>query len=81
MSYVKYLTTKYQITNKGVSFFEWRFKAKKLDSEEYLQTCIKYVELNALKHELVDDIKQRAFTSWSGDESWKNEIVSLDWEF
>ncbi len=81
VSYIRRYKAKYQIDTKGQSYFEERFHSKKLDSEDYLRTCIKYVELNALKHELVDDIKQWAFTSWSGDESWKNEMLSLDWEF
>lgn len=65
MSYVKRYQAKHQTTNKGTQFFESRFHAKKIDSEEYLRDCIYYVEHNALKHELVDDMQQRPFSSWS----------------
>ena len=81
VSYVRWYKTKHQITTKWQSYFEDRFKSKKLDSEQYLRDCINYVELNAIKHELVDDIQQRAFTSWTGDKEPQKEILSLDWEF
>ncbi len=54
-----------------------------LDSEEYLNQCVHYVEFNALKHWIVDDINQRPFTSFDkiSDKSPHDEILALDWEF
>lgn len=44
--------------------FEWRFKAKLLKDEDYLNRCLAYVNFNALKHELVTDIKDYPYTSY-----------------
>lgn len=81
MSYLKYLQTKYGVEKQWAWFFEDRFKAKKIDSERYLQTCIHYIEFNALKHQLVDQPDQRAFTSRDRKSEYKKEILTLDREF
>lgn len=44
--------------------FEWRFKAKLIDKEEYFHKCLAYVNFNALKHELVDNIDNYPWTSY-----------------
>lgn len=81
-SYVRYYKAKYT-WDKWISFFESRFKAKLLDSEEYLNQCVHYVEFNALKHWIVDDINQRPFTSFDKIKlnTPYDEILALDWEF
>lgn len=82
-SYGKYIWAKYWM-QWNWKLFESRFKAKLLDSEEYLNQCIHYVEFNALKHWVVDNIDQRPFSSFDKIKS-KNtpydEILTLDWEF
>ena len=44
--------------------FEWRFKAKHIDSDEYLAQCIAYVNYNPLKHDIVQDIAEYLWTSY-----------------
>lgn len=44
--------------------FEWRFKAKIIDNDDYLNQCIAYVNLNPLKHEIVDNIDNYKWTSY-----------------
>ena len=89
-AYTRYYKAKYW-TEKGSSFFESRFKSKHLSNEQYLSQCIKYVEFNPIKHELVSNIEDRIFTSYDpkkyqGKPSLDNkesikEILEFDWEF
>jgi REP element-mobilizing transposase RayT len=44
--------------------FEWRFKAKIIDNDEYLEHCLAYVNLNPLKHNIVDNIDNYKWTSY-----------------
>jgi REP element-mobilizing transposase RayT len=44
--------------------FEWRFKAKLIDNDDYLNQCIAYVNFNQLKHEIVDNIDNYKWTSY-----------------
>lgn len=44
--------------------FEGRFKAKSVDSEEYLAQLQVYIEHNAVKHELVDRSEDWPWTSY-----------------
>lgn len=44
--------------------FEWRFKAKLIEDEEYLDKCLFYVNFNAVKHDIVKDIKDYPYTSY-----------------
>lgn len=81
MSYLKYLGAKYGVEKQGSWFFESRFKAKKIDSQQYLEDCINYVEFNALKHQLVDKPDQRAFSSRNREKEYKTEMIAVDWEF
>ncbi|MCF7834797.1 transposase [Candidatus Gracilibacteria bacterium] len=78
-SYTRYYKAKYG-ADKGVLYFESRFKAKLIDNDEYLQQCIQYVEYNALKHKLVEKGADRIFRSDSGSKLG-SEILDLDWEF
>ena len=55
------LTTGVQIKQ---PVFEWRFKAKIIDTDEYLEKCLAYVNFNPLKHEIVDDIDNYKWTSY-----------------
>ena len=80
-SYGKYIWAKYW---KKWRLFESRFKAKLLDNENYLNQCIHYVEFNAVKHQLVQDINQWLFTSFdksNPNRTPNDEIMKFDWEF
>lgn len=51
-------------TGTKLPFFEWRFKAKLIKDEQYLQQCLVYVNYNAIKHEIVKDINDYSRTSY-----------------
>lgn len=51
-------------TGTKLPFFEWRFKAKLIQDEEYLAKCIAYVNFNPLKHQIVDNIDNYKWTSY-----------------
>lgn len=51
-------------TGTKMPFFEWRFKAKHIDTDEYFHQCLTYVNYNAQKHWLVEDIKDYPYTSY-----------------
>lgn len=55
-------------------FFEWRFKAKLIDTDEYLAQCMAYVNYNPLKHEVVKNIEDYPWTSYHQLEN-KNDIM------
>ncbi len=69
-SYAKYFNLKY--SRKG-QLFEWRFKAKLIQDEEYLAKCIAYVNFNPLKHQIVDNIDNYKWTSYHQIEKTKIE--------
>ena len=82
-AYTRYYKAKYEI-DKGVVYFEGRFKSKYIDSEEYLRQCIQYVEYNPVKHWIVLDNTMWAFCSktFSGDQVDPGAILEdLNWEF
>jgi len=60
-AYWKYYNLKYE---RRWPVFEWRFKAKIIDSDEYLEQCLAYVNFNALKHNIVDNIDNYKWTSY-----------------
>ena len=60
-AYSKYFNLKYE--RRG-QLFEWRFKAKVIDNDDYLSQCIAYVSLNPLKHGIVDSIDNYKWTSY-----------------
>jgi REP element-mobilizing transposase RayT len=60
-SYAKYFNTKYA---RKWQLFEWRFKAKLIQDQEYLERCLAYVNFNPLKHEIVKSIDDYERTSY-----------------
>jgi len=60
-AYGKYFNIKYE--RKG-QLFEWRFRARLIQDEEYLTQCLSYVNFNAVKHKLVEGIKDYPWTSY-----------------
>jgi REP element-mobilizing transposase RayT len=65
VSYAMYFKRKYETgLNQVTPVFEWRFKAKHIDSEEYLAQCIAYVNYNPLRHDIVQDIAEYRWTSY-----------------
>ena len=59
-------------------FFEWRFKAKPIQDEAYLQQCFVYVNFNPVKHWLVEDINHWDYTSYHMlDDEDKKQYLSV----
>lgn len=50
--YVQYFNYKYQRTG---TLWEGRYKSSLISSEQYLFTCMRYIELNPLRSKMVDD--------------------------
>jgi putative transposase len=63
VSYAMYIKLKTGL-ERGTPVFEWRFKAKRIDTEEYLYQCIAYVNYNPVKHEIVKNIEDYPYTSY-----------------
>jgi len=60
-AYSKY----FNIKNKSKwQLFEWRFKAKKINNNEYLRQAISYVCFNPVKHNIVKNIDDYKWTSY-----------------
>jgi len=68
-AYTRYYKAKYW-ADKGVLYFESRFKSKLISDEQYLAQCVQYVEYNALKHKLVDKPEDWIFRSDSNSKLW-----------
>lgn len=70
--YVQYYNYSYQRTG---TLWEGRYKATLIDSEAYLLTCMRYIELNPVRAGMVqhpsDFIGQAIVTTrWGGRMSW-----------
>ena len=44
--------------------FEWRFKSKLINTDEYLEQCLAYISFNPVKHQIVDNIDDYKWTSY-----------------
>ncbi len=77
-AYSKYFNIKYK---RKLTLFEWRFKAKLIDNDDYLNQCLAYVNFNPLKHEIVDNIDNYKWTSYhqmNKEKLKKYKDMSLD---
>jgi len=63
VSYAMYFKRNFE-TGLRTPVFEWRFKAKIIDNDEYLEQCLAYVNFNPLKHKIVDNIDNYKWTSY-----------------
>jgi len=63
-SHALYFNSKYKSGLKS-PVFEGRFKAKIISHEDYLHSVFTYVELNPVKHEFVEDIKDWPYSSFN----------------
>lgn len=66
-------------------FFEWRFKAKHIETDEYLEQCLSYVNFNPLKHNIVDNINDYKWTSYNQIDNSKinkhKDLILTELEF
>jgi putative transposase len=59
--YVQYFNDQYQRTG---TLWEGRYKATLLDSENYLLTCSRYIELNPVRAGMVNDPAEYPWSSY-----------------
>ena len=68
-AYAMYFKTKYKALSPDLKLvqlpqlFEWRFKAKLIDNEEYLNKVATYIALNPIKHGIVEKIEDWDYVS------------------
>lgn len=82
-AYSMYFQLKYRSSIPGLkwrSLFEWRFKAKLIDTDEYLYQCLAYVNYNPVKHNLVKNIEDYPYTSYHQMMHGKKR-VPLTWDY
>ena len=60
-SYVQYFNYRYQRTG---TLWEGRYKSTLLDSEQYLLTCYRYIEMNPVRAGMVKDPAEYAWSSY-----------------
>ncbi|NCS66842.1 hypothetical protein GW777_00500 [Candidatus Peregrinibacteria bacterium] len=76
VAYARYFSERYgSKLNPGLKspVFEGRFKAKEVLDEAYLSQLVNYIEGNAVKHEIVSDIKHWPYTSWEPGKTFSLE--------
>lgn len=59
--YVQYINRSYRRTG---SLWEGRFKSSLVQAEEYLLTCMRYIELNSVRANMVNDPSQYRWSSY-----------------
>ena len=62
-AYATYLVRRYTDVFRKWPIFEWRFKSKPITDEWYLTKIQAYINLNAVKHGIVENIKDWPWTS------------------
>lgn len=75
-SYALYFNNRYgDSVKKGLKMpvFEGRFKAKEILDDNYLERLVAYIEYNAVKHEIVDDVKDWPYSSWEPERNFAPE--------
>jgi len=88
-SYAMYFKTKYKAISPDLKLlnfpqlFEWRFKAKLVDNDDYLEKVATYIVLNPIKHWLVDKIQDWDWTSYDLESGLKLQLDDVldDMEF
>ena len=80
-AYAMYFKTKYKALNPDLKLiqipqlFEWRFKAKLIDDEDYLNKVATYIALNPIKHWIVENIED---WEWKQSPSFESGFNVLD---
>ena len=82
-AYSMYFKIKYRDSIPGlkwVSLFEWRFKAKLIETDEYLYQCLSYVNYNPVKHGIVKNIEDYPYTSYHQIMHGK-KWIQVEWDY
>lgn len=82
-SYAMYFNREHEDLKKGLKspIFEGRFKAREITDEAYLSQVHTYIEYNAVKHGIVKNPEDWAFTSFDLAKSLKTDFDFEDSEF
>ena len=70
--YVRYINRTYRRTG---TLWEGRYKASLVDSEAYLLTCMRYIEMNPLRAGMVDSPGDYNWSSYLGNAQGKNDKI------
>ena len=76
-SYAKYFNIK---NERKWQVFEWRFKAKLIDNEEYFEKCMAYVNFNPVKHWIIDKIEDWPYISLHSIIWDRRSKIPLSWD-
>ena len=75
--YVPYINHKYQLSG---SIWEGRFKSNLIESERYLLTCMRYIEENPVRANMVNHPKDYLFSSYGFNALGQKNIVVSEHE-
>ena len=70
--YVRYINTSYQRTG---TLWEGRFKSSLIDSDQYLLTCMRYIELNPVRAKMVEYPDEYMWSSYRGNAQGGNRLL------
>jgi putative transposase len=70
--YVCYVNRRYKRTG---TLWEGRFKASLIDSENYLLTCMRYIEMNAVRANMVDHPAEYRWSSYAANAQGQRDPI------
>ncbi len=70
--YVPYFNHKY---GRSGTLWEGRFKASSIDTEQYLFTCYRYIELNPVRAKMVEKPEEYPWSSYRGNACGANDPI------
>ena len=70
--YVRYINTRYQRTG---TLWEGRYKASLIDSEAYLLTCMRYIEMNPVRAHMVSHPGEYLWSSFDCNAHGKSDAL------
>ena len=75
--YVPYINHKYQLSG---SIWEGRFKSNLIESERYLLTCMRYIEENPVRANMVNHPKDYLFSSYACNALGQENVIVSEHE-
>ena len=70
--YVRYINTTYQ---RSGTLWEGRYKASLVDSETYLLTCMRYIEMNPVRAHIVNHPEDYPWSSYHANAQGKDNLL------
>ncbi len=72
LRYVPYINHRYNMSG---SIWEGRFKASLIDSDEYLLTCMRYIELNPVRANMVKQVRSYRWSSYGANALGRSDTL------